>query len=149
MSGWTNKGKAEVLKRAFQGTAAPANHYVALVTAATAPTADTNTLDELTEIASGNGYAPTRVALPASTSGWDTVSPEDDAGDYGFLQAVDVVWTASGGSLPASGSGARYAVLLDADSPTANVLAWWDLSSDQSISDTQTLTLQDCEIRIS
>jgi len=147
MSGWTNKGKAEVLKRAFQGTAAPANHYVALVTSAVVPTADTNTLDELTEIAAGNGYS--RIALPASTSGWDTVSPEDDANDYGFLQAVDVVWTATGGSLPASGDGARYAVLLSSDSPTGEVMAWWDLASDQSISDTQTLTLQDCEVRIS
>ena len=78
------------------------------------------------------------------------VLTEDDANDRGLTQAKDIVWTASGGSIPASGDGARYAVLLDDNATVGSreVLAWWDLTSDRSVSDGQTLTLQDCELRL-
>ncbi|MCJ7776866.1 MAG: hypothetical protein MUP16_00910 [Sedimentisphaerales bacterium] len=53
---WTNRGGFLLLSWAFPRTAMPTNLYVALVTAAVAPTVDTNTLGQLTEIAAGNGY---------------------------------------------------------------------------------------------
>lgn len=148
-SGWTNKGKAHVLGVTFRGVTPPTNYYVALVTSATAPTADTNTLSQLTEIANGNGYTTGGYQLSRNSTDFDTLT-EDDTGDEGLVQIKDVVWTASGGTLPGSGNGARYAVLLDDNGTVGSreVYAWWDLSSDQSVSSGQTLTLQDLELNL-
>ena len=149
MAGWTNRGKYMALKRLHDGTALPTNYYVALVTSATAPTQDINTLSELTEIAAGNGYTSGGISLTKNGTDFD-VATEDDTGDLGKIQIKDLVWTASGGPLPASGGGARYAVFTD-DNVTVGsreIYYYWDLTSDRSVSDTQTLTLQDCEIRI-
>jgi hypothetical protein len=146
-SGWTNKGKALVLDYAFRGVATPANYYVALVTSAATPVADTNTLSELTEITAGNGYTSGGITLTKNTTDFD-VRTEDDTGDKALIQIKDLVWTASGGTLPASGNGARYAVLTDYNATVGSrqIIAWWDLTSDRSVSSGQTLTLQDCEL---
>ena len=146
---FTNKGKYRLLDWVFRGTTMPTNFYVALVTSATAPTADTNTLSELTEIAAGNGYTTGGYSLTPGATDFDSIT-EDDTNDRGEVQIKDVVWTASGGSLPGSGSGARYAVLLDDNATVGSreVLAWWDLTSDRSVSDGQSLTLQDLEMRL-
>jgi hypothetical protein len=149
MAGWTNKGKYRALGWVFRGDTIPTNFYVALVTSATAPNADTNTLSDLTEIAAGNGYTTGGYQLTPNSTDFDTHT-EDDTNDRALVQIKDVVWTASGGNIPASGNGARYAVLLDDNATVANreVLAYWDLSSDRTVSDGQTLTLQDCELRL-
>jgi hypothetical protein len=62
----------------------------------------------------------------------------------------DIVWTASGGPIPASGNGARYAVLTDDNGTVANREVWgyWDLNTTHTISDTQTLSLIDLEMRL-
>lgn len=148
-SGWTNKGKAHVLGIVFRNVAEKTNYYVALVTSATAPTADTNTLSQLTEIANGNGYTTGGYQLTPGSTDFDTLT-EDDSGDKGLVQAKDVVWTASGGSIPGSGNGARYAVLIDDNATVGSreVYAWWDLTSDRTVSTGQTLTLQDLELDI-
>ena len=119
------------------------------MTSASAPGPDTNTLSDLTEIAAGNGYTTGGYQLTPGSTDFD-VHTEDDAEDRGLVQVKDVVWTASGGPIPASGNGARYAVLLDDNATIANreVLAYWDLTSDRSVSDGQTLTLQNCELRL-
>ena len=147
--GMTNKGKYRLLGWAFRGDTIPTNFYVALVTSAVAPTEDTNTFTELTEIADTQGYTTGGYQLTPGSTDFD-VHTEDDSGDRGLVQIKDIVWTASGGSIPASGDGARYAVLLDDNATVANreVLAYWDLTSDRSVSDGQTLTLQNCEIRL-
>ena len=149
MAGWTNKGKYRALGWIFRADTEPTNFYVALVTSATAPTADINTLGELTEIAAGNGYTSGGYQLTPGATDFD-VHTEDDDNDRGLVQIKDVVWTASGGPIPASGSGARYAVLTDDNATVANreVLGYWDLTSDRQVSDGQTLTLQNCELRI-
>lgn len=149
-SGFTNRGKFLLLDLYFRAQNAPASFEVHLVTSATAPTADTNVLSDLTEIANGNGYtATTGFALARDTTDWDTLT-EDDTGDLGKVLAKDVAWTASGGPLPASGGAARYAVLTTPDSGAANkkVIAYWDLGADRSVSVGQPLTLQDCELRL-
>jgi hypothetical protein len=149
MAGWTNKGKFRMLGRAYQGVALPTNFFVALVTSATAPVADTNTKSELTEIASGNGYTTGGISLSKNSTDFDVLT-EDDANDRALIQIKDLVWTASGGSIPASGNGARYAVFTDdnATQGSREIYHFWDLSADRTVSDTQTLTLQNCEIRI-
>lgn len=124
----------------------PTGFKVALCTSATAPGPDTNVLADLTEIAAGNGYTAGGLAVARNATDFD-VNTEDDTGDIGLIEIKDLVWTAAGGSIPASGSGARYAVLLD-DAATPNVIAYWDLTSDRAVSDTQTLTLQDCTLQL-
>lgn len=146
---WTNKGKFHVLGVTFRNATEKTNYYIALVTSATAPTPDTNTLSQLTEIANGNGYTTGGYQLTPNSTDFDTLT-EDDSGDKGLVQIKDVAWTASGGTLPGSGSGARYAVLIDDNATVGSreVYAWWDLSSDRSVSSGQTLTLQNLELNI-
>lgn len=148
-SGWTNKGKAHVLGITFRNATEKTNYYIALVTSAAAPTADTNTLSQLTEITAGNGYTTGGYQLTPNTTDFDTLT-EDDSGDKGAVLLKDIVWTASGGSIPGSGSGARYACLIDDNATVGSreVYAWWDLTSDRTVSTDQTLTLQDLELDI-
>ena len=148
MAGWTNAGKNMVLDVAFRDVAVQTNYFLALVTSATAPTYATATLSDLTEIADTQGYTEGGYSLTPGTTDFD-VSAVVDTDDW-RVQLKDIVWTASGGTLPASGDGARYAVLLDDNATPASrvVYAYWDLVSDRSVSDGQTLTLSDVEIRI-
>ena len=148
MAGWTNRGKFTLLDIVFRNATEPTVFYVALVTSATAPNADINTLSQLTEIAAGNGYTAGGISIARDATDFDVLT-EDDAGDKALIQIKDTVWTASGGPIPGSGDGARHAVLLD-DNVTVGsriVLAFWSLGSDRTVSDGQTLTLQDLELQ--
>ena len=147
-SGWTNKGKYKVLGWSFRGETIPTNFYIYLATSAVTPTVDHNTKSEITEVSTGQGYTAGGISIAKNSTDWD-VWTEDDSNDRGYIQLKDMVWTASGGTLPASDS-ARWAVLTDdnATQGSREVYAWWDLSSDRQVSDTQTLTLQNCELRI-
>lgn len=149
MAGWTNRGKYALLGWAFRGQTIPTNFYMALWTSAAAPTADTNLMSDGTQIATGNGYSDGGYQLTPGATDYD-VWTEDDTNDRALVQIKDIVWTASGGSIPASGNGARYAVHTDDNATVASreIYHYFDLSSDRSVSDGQTLTLQDCEIRI-
>lgn len=149
MAGWTNRIKFNTLGWVYRAVAFPTNFYIALVTSAVAPVADTNTKSELTEIANGNGYVTGGVSLTRNSTDFDVLT-EDDGNDRGLVQLKDIVWTASGGPIPASGNGARYAIITD-DNVTQGsreVYTYFDLSSDRTVSSGQTLTLQNCEIRI-
>ena len=148
MAGWTNRGKYNMLDAIFRATALPTNFYVGLVTSATAPTQDINTFSELTEIAAGNGYTTGGYSLARNSTDFDTLT-EDDGGDVGLIQIKDVTWTASGGPIPSSGGGARYAVLLDDNGTVGSreVWAYWDLVSDRSVQDGSPFTLIDLELR--
>ena len=148
MAGVTNRGKYTILNYYFrrQGTL-PTNFYNSLYTSATTPTADTNTHGDLTQIATGNGYTTGGYSLTPGVTDFDVMT-EDDGNDKAILQIKDVVWTASGGNIPASGSGARYSGLTDDNGTEASriLFAWWDLSADRTVSTGQTLTLQNQEI---
>ncbi len=149
MAGWTNRGKFNALGWIFVGQTLPTFYYVALVTSATAPTADIDTLGELTQINVGNGYSDGGFQLTPGGTDFD-IHSEDDGTDRGRVEIKDVFWTATGGPLPISGSGARYAVLTDDNGTIGSreVIAYFDLGSDRTVSQDQTLTLQDCELRI-
>lgn len=149
MAGFTNRGKYLLLNEMFRNSTEFTNFYVVLVTSAVAPGPDTNTLADLTEIAAGNGYTSGGFQLVRNSTDFDVLT-EDDTGDVGYIQIKNVAWTASGGSIPASGNGARYAVLTTDEVTVANrqVLAYWDLVSDRVVSITQTLTLIDLELRL-
>lgn len=149
MSGFTNRGRYLMLSWGFRAATRPTNFYVALCTSAATPTADTNTLSELTEIAAGNGYTAGGVQLTPNATDFDTLT-EDDGNDRALTQLRDLTWTASDGNLPASGTGARWAVLTTDEATQGNrqIVAFWDLSSDLTVSSGQPLTLQNCELRI-
>lgn len=147
-SGWTNKGKYKVLGWSFRGVTIPTNFYIRLLTSATTPTADTNLASDVTQVSTGNGYTGGGISLTKNSTDFD-VWTEDDTNDYGYIQIKDMVWTASGGTLPASNS-ARWACMTDDNATDASreIYAWWDLVSDRQVSVAQTLTLQDLELRI-
>lgn len=145
----TNRGKKNLLARGFRGVTRPTNFYIFLALASAAPDADTNTKSDLNEIATGNGYTAGGYQLTPGATDYDVLT-EDDANDRALIQTKNIVWTASGGNLPGSGSGARYAVHTDDNATLGSreIDCAWDLSSDRTISDTQTLTLVDCEVRL-
>lgn len=144
MAGMTNRGKKLVFDYYFrrQGTL-PTNFFVALLTSAIAPGPDTNLMSDVTQIPAGNGYTSGGVSLTPNTTDFD-VATEDDTLDKLIMQIKDIVNTASGGNLPASGSGARYAVLTDDNGTVANrvIFFFWDLVSDRIVSVGQPLTLE-------
>ena len=146
-NGWTNRGKFNALDALFRATALPTNYYIALTT--DAPTADTNLMSDLTQIATGNGYVDGGYTLTKNSTDFDVLT-ETDGSDLALIEVKDVAWTASGGTIPASGDGARYAGLTGHHAPVANreVWAYWDLSSNRTVSDTQVLTLEDCQLKL-
>jgi hypothetical protein len=146
-SGWTNKGKFRTLGVVFRAATPPTNFYLALCADAVTPTVDTNVLGDLSENPNGNGYTTGGYQLNRNSTDFDTLT-EDDTGDKGILKIKDVIFTASGGNLPASGNGARWAVLTDDNGTVGSreVWAWWDLAANRVVSTGQTLSLIDCEL---
>lgn len=150
---WTNRGKLRAFEILFRSATAPTSFYVALVTNDVPPTASTTVFSALTEITpdSGGGYV----------SGGAQITRGDGTSGVGFdvmteaattlTQIEDIVWTAAGSSLPLSGNGARWAVLLDANGTVGSREVWmyWDLVSDRTVSIGQPLTLVDTQITIS
>lgn len=149
MAGWTNKGKFFYLGVVARNATEPTVFYLALITSATAPTADHNTLSQFTQIAAGNGYTSGGISIARNSTDFDVLT-EDDTNDVAYWQLKDMVWTASGGAIPGSGSGARYAVFTDdnATEGSREVYHFWDLTSDRTVSDGQPLTLQNVEARL-
>jgi hypothetical protein len=147
---FTNKGAFRILEAIFNGGTLPTNFYVILLTSASAPTVDSNVVSDHTEIAAGNGYATGGFQLTPNATDFDNLT-ESDASDRSSIQIKDVAWTASGGPIPASGNGARYAALTDDNATIADreIWGWFDLSADRTVSADQSLTLQDCEMRLS
>ena len=145
MTLWTNKGKYEVLGVYFNDLAEPTNLYAALATAATAPTVDINTKSELTELANGNGYTTGGIQLSRNATDFPSLT-EDDAADRAYVRVKNLVWTASGGNL----GPARYLILTDdnATQGSRKVLASFDLGADRTVSDTQSLTISNAELRL-
>lgn len=149
MAGVTNRGKFRLFDVWFRNSAIPGGAFaIFLATNATPPTADTNLKSDLTEIATGNGYSAGGINVARNSTDWDTLT-EDDALDIAFAQLKDITWTASGGPIPASGSGARWAILTDQNATLASreVQVFWDLQADRSVTIGQSLTLQNCEVR--
>lgn len=144
-SGVTNRGINNLFDVGFRGVAPNATFYLALVTSATVPTCTLDTLNELAEISDGNGYQSGGYTLYNNSSDFDVLTEEGAGANNVVIQIKDVAWTANGGPI----SSARYAVLLEYHATVTSrvVVAWFDLASDRTVSDGQTLTIQNCEIR--
>lgn len=149
MAGITNRGKTRIAGGIFRGETLPTNFYLALCAATNTPTADTNTMADLAQVPVGNGYVDGGISLSRNSTDFDVLT-EDDTNDWVVLQLKDISWTASGGDLPSSGLGARWGVLTNDNATVSlrDVWTYWDLVSNRIVSVGQTLTLQNCEIRI-
>jgi hypothetical protein len=132
----------------FRGASAPTNFYLALCTAANVPSATSNTLSDLTEITAGNGYSAGGFQLSRNTTDFPTLN-ETDASDVVQLLIKTISWTASGGSIPASGNPARYIVLTTDEATVANrqILFAWDLGATYIATVGQVLTISALDIR--
>ena len=156
--GVTNEGKRKLLSWTFYGSMSadslpPDTFYIVLCTAEHTPTTATNRMNDLTEIANGTGYesgggdGTNEGWLVPTTTHFDALSVTDSTAT---ISIRDIIWTASGGGIPNSGDGASWAVLTDNNTTIASrvVYAWWDLTSARSVTDGNTLTLQDLELEI-
>lgn len=149
-NGVTNRGKKLILELAFRNSGISSQFYVALITSGTTPTVDINTFSELTEIAAGNGYTSGGIAVARNSTDFDTLT-EDDTNDWATALIKDLVWTASGGPIPSSGSSPSYWVLLTDEVTVGNrqVIAWGDVSPTTAVvSAGQTLTISDAGVRL-
>jgi len=146
MAGFTNKGAFTILGIVFRAATAPTTFYLALATNAVAPTADTNTLSELTQVTGSFGYTTNGTAVARNATDFDTLT-ENDSNDRAELQLKDYTWTAAGGTI----ANIRYAVLTDDNATPGSrvILVYWDLGSLISLADGQSLTLQNLELRLS
>lgn len=97
----------------------------------TAPNAATHAVRaDVTELGTANGY---------TSGGADTQNDSTRSGGTVTVTAVDVVWTASGGTIGPF----RYVILYN-DTPTSPadpLIAWWDYGSAITLNDTETFTV--------
>ncbi len=145
---YTNRGKYLEHAWIYRGAPLPTNFYLALVTAAVIPGYATNTLGQLTQIATGNGYVDGGFSLARDTTDFDS-HVENDTDNRSELQIKDVLTTAAGGPIPATGVGASYVVLTTDEALVANrqVIAWWNLGVSRDWLAGQVLRLADLELR--
>ena len=134
----------------FRGAAISGSGFaVFLATSAVTPTQDSNVKTDVTEIATGDGYSAGGINVARDSTDFDVLT-EDDTNDWALVQIKDLVWTASGGPIPASGNGARWALLTDRNATVGSrlIIAYFDLVSDRTVSDGQSITLQNIEWRL-
>lgn len=97
----------------------------------TTPNAATHaTRSQVTELGAGNGY---------SSGGTDTQNATSRSGGTTSITGVDVVFTASGGTIGPF----RYVELYN-DTPTSPadpLIGWWDYGSSITLNDTETFTV--------
>ena len=94
----------------------------------TAPVASNTIKANITEIASGNGYV----------SGGNTATVTSSAqtsGTYKLVLGDPATWTASGGPIPSTGDGFRYAVLFNDSATNKELIGWWDYGSSVTLAD--------------
>lgn len=108
-----------------------AGHVLKVYLSNTAPTAtDTSKPGTATEISAGAGY---------TAGGTDIQNGWSESAGTATMTGVDVVWTASGGTIGPF----RYVVLYNdtATSPADALIGWWDYGSSITLNDTETFTV--------
>lgn len=110
-----------------------AGHTLKIALTNTAPNAATHTVRaDITELGSGNGYTQ-------NAAGLDIQNDYTESGGVGTMTGVDVVVTASGGTVGPF----RYVVIFN-DTPTSPadpLVGWYDYGSSITLNDTETFTV--------
>lgn len=145
----TNYGKKKLLDICFRNGTAPTSFKLMLCADNDAgdfqPTPDTETPTTLKEINAGNGYVAGGSSITRNSTGFPTLG-YDLSADFGYISLKNVTFTASGGSIPASGRPIRYAVLLDQSS---HALAYCEVSATGlTIPNGQTFVIQNFRLEI-
>lgn len=83
---------------------------------------------DLAEIAAGNGY---------TAGGEDTQNTYAEAAGTGTVTVVDVVWTASAGTIGPF----QYVASYDDTHATNQLISWWDYGSALTLNATETFTV--------
>lgn len=108
-----------------------AGHTFKVILSNTAPNVSTHTVRaDVTELSTANGY---------TSGGTDIQNDYTGSGGTGTMTAVDVVFTASGGSVGPF----RYAIIYN-DTPTSPVdplMGYYDYNSSITLADTETFTI--------
>lgn len=97
----------------------------------TAPNAATHAVKaDASEISAGNGY---------TAGGEDTQNDGSESGGTVTVTGVDIVWTASGGTIGPF----RYAILYNdtPSSPADPLIGWWDYGSSITLQIGETFTV--------
>jgi len=99
------------------------------------------TLSDVTsdQLSSGNGYTQNDKTLSSVTL------TEDDTNDRSQMTCDDVTWTASGGSIGATGGFCIY----DDTTSDDTIIAFCDFDTDYTISDGSSIQIQDIIINLS
>lgn len=107
------------------------NHTLKVALSNTAPNVATHAvLADVTEIAAGNGY---------TAGGTDTQNDGSESSGTLTVTGVDIVFTASGGSIGPF----RYAILYNdtPSSPADPLIGYWDYGSSITLADGETFTV--------
>jgi hypothetical protein len=122
-----NSLQSELLKGSHR--LAAAGDVVKVMLTNTAPVVTNALKADITEITAANGY-------PAG--GTDVQNDVTLSGAVGQLTAVDVTWTATGGSFGPF----RYVVLYNdtQTTPAKPLIGWYDYGSNISVNDTESFT---------
>ena len=83
---------------------------------------------DLTDLTTANGY---------TAGGSDSTNTYSEATGTGTMVGVDIVWTASGGSIGPF----QYAVLYNDTATGKNLIGWWDYGSAVTVLTTETFTV--------
>lgn len=139
---WTNRGLKRLPAAFFRAESQPVSFFVHLITNPM-PTRSTNVMSELTQIANGNGYSTAGVSLSRNSTDFPTIE-ENDVLNYVMVTVRDLIWTASGGPIPADQNGARAIILCDDNATVANreVLAWEPFGGPVVVTSGQPLTVE-------
>lgn len=145
----TTRGSFLILNAYFRDSTEETNFYIALVTSAVVPTHATKLLSELTEIAAGNGYTSGGYQLNRDTTDFNSIT-EEDVDQFTRIGLKPIVFTASGASIPASGSPARYLVLTTGEATVANrqIIMYESLTSDRIATAGLSINITALEIQI-
>lgn len=123
--------------------------YTSGGTAVLFPDEDTDTMADVTQIAIGNGYTDGGISLTGNATDFPTLT-EDDGNDQSVVGLKSISFNASGGSIPASGNPALFAVLTDNNATVANreILAVFSLGEGRIAADGNPLTLNNMTITL-
>lgn len=128
MAAW-NKFNAYVLdKLSKKHDFTAAGDVIKVMLTNTAPIATNAVKTDITEISAGNGY---------TAGGTDVQNNVSQTGGLATITAVDVVWTASGGSIGPF----RYVVAYNDTTSGKPLIGWYDYGSSITVASGDTFTV--------